>query len=133
MILDDSQRILLVKPTYKKTWEIPGGIVEENESPKNCVKREVKEELGLDLIIKTLLLVDYNPPAGLKTESLMFVFSTEPITYEMLSSIKLPQNELSKFQFFNVDELPEDLTPSLKKRIQNSFKQFLADKPAYFE
>ena len=46
LFLDEHQRVLLVKPTYKPGWEIPGGIVELNESPKKCCEREVLEEIG---------------------------------------------------------------------------------------
>ena len=35
--------VLLVNPTYKEPWEIPGGIVEANESPKRACIREVQE------------------------------------------------------------------------------------------
>jgi 8-oxo-dGTP pyrophosphatase MutT (NUDIX family) len=37
--------VLLLEPTYKNDWEIPGGIIEDNESPKECCEREVFEEL----------------------------------------------------------------------------------------
>ena len=55
---DADDRILLVQPTYKPTWELPGGAVEAGESPAACAAREVKEELGVDLPIGRLLVVD---------------------------------------------------------------------------
>jgi 8-oxo-dGTP diphosphatase len=39
-------RILLVEPTYKDYWEVPGGAVEAGESPRAAAVREVGEELG---------------------------------------------------------------------------------------
>ena len=48
LFTDPEGRVLLVEPTYKPTWEIPGGTVELNESPFAAAAREVKEELGLD-------------------------------------------------------------------------------------
>jgi 8-oxo-dGTP diphosphatase len=48
---DASGRVLLVRPTYKPSWEIPGGVVETDESPAAAVAREVREELGIALFI----------------------------------------------------------------------------------
>lgn len=45
---DVAGRVLLVEPTYKENWEVPGGAVEQDESPTAACRREVLEELGLD-------------------------------------------------------------------------------------
>ncbi|MGN7477027.1 NUDIX hydrolase [Solibacillus silvestris] len=50
VILDEYKRILLKKDPWRG-WELPGGIVEENENIKNAVIREVKEETGLNVDI----------------------------------------------------------------------------------
>ena len=34
---------------YPNTWDVPGGHVEETETPAQCIVREMKEEMGLDL------------------------------------------------------------------------------------
>ena len=48
LFFDDAGRVLLVHPTYKDTWDIPGGYVERGESPAAACRRELQEELGLD-------------------------------------------------------------------------------------
>lgn len=48
LFLDSGGRVLLVHPTYKDIWDIPGGYVERGESPAAACRREVAEELGLD-------------------------------------------------------------------------------------
>ena len=46
-VLSDGQgRVLLVEPTYKPYWEIPGGAVEGDESPYTAVVRERSEEVA---------------------------------------------------------------------------------------
>ncbi|OPC79564.1 NUDIX hydrolase [Embleya scabrispora] len=60
---DPHGRILLVEPAYGDGhWEIPGGAMDEGEYPWDTARREVKEELGLDLLPGRLLVVDRVPP-----------------------------------------------------------------------
>lgn len=133
LITDASGKVLLVNPNYKQTWEIPGGIVEENESPRSCCKREINEELGINLPVKKLLLVDYNGGTKEKTESLMFVFSCPPITVSITNSIVIQKSELLGYQFFQIDDLPENLTGSLRRRILRAYKLLKEGRIAYFE
>src|SRR5690348_12741014 len=88
--------VLLVKPTYKEGWEIPGGVVEDNESPKWCCEREILEEIGLEVSVKRLLIVDYNsyPQETDKTESLMFIFDGGVLSDDELATINLREDEL---------------------------------------
>ena len=55
IFVNDKQEILLFlrddKPglPYRNMWDVPGGHVEPNETPKECIIREMKEEMNLDL------------------------------------------------------------------------------------
>ena len=40
VIRDTSGNVLLVDPTYKPQWEVPGGAVEADESPSDCAARD---------------------------------------------------------------------------------------------
>jgi len=115
LLFDSSGRVLLVKPTYKPVWEIPGGVVELNESPKQCCQREIKEEIGLAVKIGDLLVVDYNSHEDIKTESLMFIFNGGILTEEEIENIHLKPDELSEYGFFRQDSLPSEITKTLKK------------------
>ncbi|HEY3514361.1 MAG TPA: NUDIX hydrolase, partial [Kribbella sp.] len=74
LIRDRAGRILFLEPTYKPTLDIPGGVVEYDESPYEACCREVKEEIGLDLEIGRLLVVDWVPAHGPWSDALAFVF-----------------------------------------------------------
>jgi ADP-ribose pyrophosphatase YjhB (NUDIX family) len=58
---DQDGRVLLVKPTDKDGWDLPGGYVEPGERPKQAARREVREELGIGAQIGQLLVVDWAP------------------------------------------------------------------------
>lgn len=48
-----AQRSEHMTPALK--WEFPGGKVEPGEKPEHCIKREIKEELNIDIeVIKSL-------------------------------------------------------------------------------
>ena len=70
---DGAGRVLLVKPTYKQGWDIPGGYVEPGESPKQAALRELREELGISPAIGRLLIVDWAPHPN-EGDKLLFIF-----------------------------------------------------------
>src|SRR5690606_25957189 len=45
----DDGAILLVRQSYRRRWGLPGGLLQKGESPADAVRREVDEEVGLDL------------------------------------------------------------------------------------
>lgn len=48
------RKILMVRSVGKDTWYIPGGKRDEGESDKEALLREIKEELGVDLIPESI-------------------------------------------------------------------------------
>lgn len=57
VILNENKSILLMhRNTPKlKQWELPGGKLEIGEEPEQAAKRELKEELGVDVEVKKYL------------------------------------------------------------------------------
>ena len=50
LVFDRAGRLLILKPTYKSGWTIPGGVLEtDGETPGDAGRREVAEELGLHI------------------------------------------------------------------------------------
>lgn len=102
---------------FKDWWEFPGGKIEEGETPEECLKREIKEELKADINIdKYLCTVEYDyPNFHLKMEC--FICSL------IDGHLELVEAEDAKFitkdQLDNIDFLPADLlvVKELKKAI----------------
>lgn len=102
---------------FKDWWEFPGGKIEEGETPEECLKREIKEELKADINIDKYLCTvecDY-PNFHLKMEC--FICSL------IDGHLELVEAEDAKFitkdQLDNIDFLPADLlvVKELKKSI----------------
>ena len=111
LFFDCAGRLLIVEPTYKKGWGIPGGVVEKDESPLAACRREVEEELGLVLPIGRLLVVDYTAGRGDWTEKLEFVFFGGPLNQSQIASIQLPAAELASYRFAPGDQATDLLAP----------------------
>lgn len=45
-------RWLFVRPTYRQAWALPGGLLERNEAPEPAIHRELREELGLVVVLE---------------------------------------------------------------------------------
>lgn len=95
-IVDENLRILLVEPTYKESWEVPGGMVELNEAPREAARRECREELGFDISVERLLVIDWVSEGRTPGEGLMFIYATGPVE---TSQIILPSEELRSWEW----------------------------------
>lgn len=51
----DNEKILMLKRTDNGKWTMPGGTMELDESLVNCAVREVKEETGLEVLVKEVI------------------------------------------------------------------------------
>lgn len=49
---------------FEGMWEFPGGKIEPDENPEDAIKREIQEELGIDITIdKFLCTTEYDYPS----------------------------------------------------------------------
>lgn len=117
--VDDHMRVLLVEPTYKANWEVPGGLVELGEPPRTAAARECREELGFEVIIGRLLVMDWVPPRRLPDDGLMLLFAAGPID---VSQIKLPPEELKSWLWCDRDMMQERLADFMFRRIEAALK-----------
>jgi 8-oxo-dGTP diphosphatase len=71
---DQAGQVLLVDPVYRDTWDVPGGVVEAEESPHAACRREVAEEIGLNRPLGRVLAVDWAPSQPDYPEGLVVIY-----------------------------------------------------------
>ena len=94
LVRDESGRVLMCHPTYKDDWDLPGGVVEVRESPREAAGREVLEELGLRLPMGRLVLTDWLPPWGGWDDALCLVFDGGVHPVSVLDGVVLQAREI---------------------------------------
>jgi 8-oxo-dGTP pyrophosphatase MutT (NUDIX family) len=114
---DKAGRVLLVEPSYKPNWEIPGGAVEADESPWATATRELAEELGWHRPLGRLLVVDYVRPQDSRPEGVVFVFDGGVLEEADLVGMVFPDAEIVSAGFSMVAEARNKVKPLLADRL----------------
>ena len=117
LFTDGAGRVLLVDPVYRDRWDLPGGVVEAEESPHAACRREVAEELGLDRPAGRVLAVDWVPSRPRRPEGLVVVYDGGVLPPADIDAIILPEDELAGFAFVRPAEVAERVTPLVGRRI----------------
>lgn len=114
LITDEQDRVLLVQPTYKPNWEIPGGCVEAFESPPAAAHRECQEELGCVIDVGRLLVVEHQTIDG--RDSTMFLYDAGRLPSSI--ELSLPPSELRSCRFVPEADLDELVVERLARRLR---------------
>lgn len=133
LITNEAGDVLIVNPTYRDHWLIPGGSVDKDESPRETCVRELKEELGLDITIDELLSIEYLPQRDYKPEAIHFIFAGGALTAEQIANITLCNQELSEYRFLPIDEACDLLNPSLSVRFYAAWQNVGESRTSYLE
>jgi 8-oxo-dGTP diphosphatase len=133
VVRDHAGRMLLVDPRYKPDWDIPGGMAEANEPPHEAVRRELKEELGLDIRIGPMLVVDWVSPHGPWDDLLAFIFDGGELRDEQIAEIKLADHELAAFEFCTEEQARDRLRPYVWRRIAVATKALYEGRVQYLQ
>lgn len=109
LLCDDS--ILLVQNMGVTNWSLPGGKLDRGETPEQCLKRELREELSLNLEKIDYKLGDYTSNREGKRDT-VYIF-----VVQLLSKDFEKQWELHDAKWFSLDALPANTSLAGKRRI----------------
>lgn len=115
---DGGRRVLLVREAMDAgRWTLPGGWADVNESPSECVIKEVREESGFDVSVRKLAAVydrarhPHTPPMPFHIYKLFFVC-------DVTGGAPRTSLETTEVRFFTEEELPDDLSAGRVLRYQ---------------
>jgi 8-oxo-dGTP diphosphatase len=119
LIFDGAGRLLVLKPTYKSGWTVPGGQMEDNgETPWEACQREVREESGLVVHAGRLVCVDFLRPRPGKPGGMRFLFDCGAVDDRALAGIVVQKDEISEFRFEDRSSALDLLSGPLRRRVR---------------
>ena len=137
ILFNEAGEILLVKPTYKDHWSVPGGVIDKDESPRDAALREIKEETNLDLKSMHFLCLDYMSPQesgySTKDENIQFIFYGGIMRDDDIEKIKVPKEEISEYKFVDREEATKLVGEKLSHRLKPCFEALDTGTTIYLE
>lgn len=97
-ITDRDGRILLVRAAVREEWGFVGGWVDRGESPHEGCAREIEEEIGLELPVGDLLVLDWLPDTGHVAAPLTFYLFDAGVVEP--HRVRPRAGEIAEFGFF---------------------------------
>ncbi|WP_394514476.1 (deoxy)nucleoside triphosphate pyrophosphohydrolase [Priestia aryabhattai] len=115
-IIKDENRLLIAKRHSKDPlggkWEFPGGKIEPGETPKECLVREIKEELGVE--VKIGPFYDENVYSSQDHDIHLLFYWAEVITGKMIPVVHDDLKWTTIEELVNFDFAPADI-PIVKR------------------
>jgi 8-oxo-dGTP diphosphatase len=120
LITDEYGRWLIVIPLGgTRLWLLPGGLIEQDESPTDACEREIREEIGLDLKCVSLYSVGWNRPRlpGSRARY-SFIFKMGVHDSRMLGGqIEIQDNEILRWKWASPKQALKILHPAIAERL----------------
>lgn len=125
ILYNDENKIFLMESPKWNSWVVPGGKVEEGESEEDALRREMREELGIEItdIVKVGEKVK-EPSNDFKDSEMTFIF--KDFFCRACSTEITPNEEISNFGWFTVEEALElNLLDTTRKFVLQFKREFL--------
>jgi len=119
LIFDREGRLLILKPTYKTGWTIPGGVMEaDGETPWEACRREVREECGIEMTGARLACMDFRRPKPGRPGGIRFLFDCGPVGEADLAGIVVQPEEISEYRLAALPDALSLLRGPIRRRVR---------------
>jgi mutator protein MutT len=119
IIRNGEGRVLLLKHRFRPSpgWGIPGGFIERGEQPEQALRRELREEIELEVEDVKL----FTTRAFKELRQIEIVFTARALNDTARLSF-----EIQKAAWFSLDELPSELPKDQAQLIKRAFDDGVA-------
>lgn len=117
VVIVKDDRVLLsrrAKPPFEGYWEVPGGFVERGEHPTQAARREVLEELGIDVVLTGLLGIYLESSSGDEPLQVTVYEATTEAT-----EASPDPTEVSGWAWFTREDLPTEMAGRHRLRLDD--------------
>ena len=111
VMMIENDKVWLVRQTYMRGWFMPGGGLKKGETLEEATRREAREETGADLGAITLMGAYTNFTEWKTDHNIVFICNDFQINSK-------PDDEIAELRAFSLNELPSDLWPGHRRRLQ---------------
>jgi 8-oxo-dGTP pyrophosphatase MutT (NUDIX family) len=119
LIFDRAGRLLILKPTYKSGWTIPGGVMEaDGETPWEACQREVAEECGLAVTAGRLACMDFRRPRPGSPGGIRYLFDCGTFSDASLAGIVVQPEEISEHRLAELSSALILLRKPIRRRVR---------------
>lgn len=117
LVCDPAGRVLMLQTSYKPEWEIPGGITEPGEGPRQTVQRETREEIGVTPVVGDLLLMQSTPATDRRPDLLAMIFDGGTHDVDFTDSLHFADGEVLSASWCGAPQIREHASPLLAERL----------------
>lgn len=117
LVRNNAGEILLCELTYKEEWDLPGGVVDPHESPAQALVREIREELAVELLPRSLVAVNWLPRYRGWDDAMLFVFDLG-VADQVIARAHLEPRELRSLHWCTPEQVERRAAPYVTRMLR---------------